>query len=541
MTADAGADLAAPAAVRLRRRASLGRAGLVGGATLASRVLGLLREHIFAKLFGAGFYSDAFIIAYRIPNLLRDLFAEGALSSALVPAFAAVRAKEGEAAAFHLARLVATALLVAVGALTLLGIYFAPALVDGIAGGFAAEPAKRDLAIRLTRWLMPFLLLVSWAAVCRSVLNSYHRYLVPALAPALFNLIAVATGYALWFAGLTAESAMYGWTIATIAGGAATVLVQTPSLHRLGLRARLAFDFANAALRRIVRQMGPATLGLAALQLNILINSTLASREDGAVSWLNYAFRLVYLPIGVVGVAVATVSTVNLSHAAADANRDEFRDHLEEALRSIAFFTLPAMAGLMLLAEPIVQFAFEYGRFATHDTAQTAAALFWYATSLLFYSAVKVLAPAFYALDRLRIPAIASIAAVAANLIWSLATYRHFGFRTLAFGTALSALVNCAILAAALRIEIGGIAPRRALAALFPMALLAALSGLAALATHRLLVSWIGAETAAARALALLPPLATAGAVLLAGGRWLRLPEAADVLGMLGIARNRRG
>ena len=525
----------------------MGRASLIGAATLTSRFLGMVREHVFARIFGASadVFSDAFMIAYRIPNLLRDLFAEGALSAAFIPTFTDYRENRNEAAAFHLAQIVFSALFLVLGGLVLLGILFAPAVVSIIAPGFD-DPEKRALTISLTRWLMPFILLVSWAAVCRGVLNTYQRYLLPALAPALFNVVAVATGYGMWAWGLPRDTAIYGWVAATLVGGAIVFLVQVPSLYRLGLRFRFAVSLAHDGFRRIMRLMAPAIMGLAAVQANVIVNSAIASYlEDGAVSWLIYSFRLVYLPIGVVGVAVATVATVNLATRAARSDFAGFRTDVIAALRLVVFVSVPASLGLIILDQPITRLVYEYGVFGSTDTVYSAAALSCYAWALFFHGGIKILAPGFYALNLLRVPVIASVAAVTVNAVWSLATYRSLGFQALAAGSGIASTVNFAILALAMRRHLSAklgvtgaaLSPvPRSMWLIAKLVLALAPMGLVTWFLHGWLAAWLGVETAWARAVAVLIPVLCAMVLWLVVGWLLRIPEAHDVLTTL---RNR--
>lgn len=531
----------------LDRRTQMSRAGVVSSATMTSRVLGLVREHIFAKLFGTNAISDAFVMAYRIPNLLRDLFAEGALSSAFVPTFTDYKENHGKEASFLLAQIVFSFLFVVVGGLVILGIIFAPVVVDFIAPGFdhvierqesptsgdATTLEQRELTIRLTRWLMPFLLLVSLAAVCRGVLNSYHRYFLPAVSPALFNLVAVVTGFGLWVAGYPPETAVYGWAAATLVGGLVQLLIQLPTLRRLGLGFRFVWAARHPGFRRILRLMGPATIGLAAVQVNILVNSILASLlQEGAATWLQLAFRLVYLPIGVIGVAVATVAAVNLGAHAAQKDLDAFRTDLVSALRVVAFLTIPAAVGLIALGEPIVRLVYEYGLFSAESTTHTALALAGYSVGLTFYSAVKILAPAFYALNSVRAPVVASLAGVAVNVIWSLLTYRRFGYTTLAVGTALASTVNFAILAIALHRSLGlsGGGATRALARMLGLATVMALG---VMASNRWLEGVLGTETFIVRSVGVFGPIAVGAGIMIGGGALIRLHEARDLIAIV--------
>ncbi|MBI4859570.1 MAG: murein biosynthesis integral membrane protein MurJ [Candidatus Riflebacteria bacterium] len=284
-------------------------AGLVGLATSASRVLGLVREQTVAFLFGAGMETDAFNVAFRIPNLLRDLFAEGALSSAFVPTFTSTLTRNGRQQAFALAGKVVGALLLVVGALCLLGFLFTPALVRCFAPGIWSVPGKGELTVDLTRIMLPFLLLIALAALAMGMLNSLGRYVLPALAPVMLNLgmIVVGTGLAL-AAPRLGMTPVAGLAIGVMVGGFGQLVVQLPPLWREGFAARPRVDFGDAGVRQILGLMAPAAIGLAATQVNILVNTQIASfLVEGSISWLNYAFRLMQLPIGVFGVSVATV------------------------------------------------------------------------------------------------------------------------------------------------------------------------------------------------------------------------------------------
>ena len=295
----------------------VGRAIWLSAATMTSRVLGLLRDQLFAILIGANRWSDAFVVAFRIPNLLRDLFAEGALSSAFVPTFADARRNRGEGEARRLAGTVVALVLVVVGALVLLGVAFAGPLVAAIAPGLGDHAG---LAARLTRMMMPFLLLVSLSAVAMGILNAQGRFTAPALAPALFNVGSLAVGLGLWLAGWPPERAVIGWALGTLLGGLLQLVAQLPSLAAAGsvpVPGLSAARLRDPGLRRIGRLMAASVIGLSATQVNILVNTMFASREAGAVTWLQMAFRLMQLPLGVFGVAIATVAGAGVAQAAA--------------------------------------------------------------------------------------------------------------------------------------------------------------------------------------------------------------------------------
>jgi putative peptidoglycan lipid II flippase len=432
-------------------------AGLVSAMTLVSRVLGLVREVVFAALVGAGYHADAFKIGFRIPNLLRDLFAEGALSAAFVPTYARTQKEGGREAGFALANRVLTLLAVLLGGFIVAGIVFAWPLVALLASGFDDVPGKAALTVFLTRLMMPFLLLASFAAVAMGMLNAEERFGIPALSPALFNLVAIACAGVLWARGLPPEQVVIGWALGVLLGGLAQFVVQVPSLRRLGWRFRPEWAPRDPGLQRIARLMAPATAGLAAVEVNIVVNSHFASREAGAVSWLDFAFRLLYLPIGLFGVALGTIATAGLARRAAEGDMDGLRNTLRQTLSMLAFLTVPATVGLMVLGVPVVRLIYERGRFTPAATEATAAALFLYAFGLVGYTGVKVLAPAFYALGRPRAPLLASVSAVATNLVVVLLLHGRLGFRAIALGTALGSLVNAGLLVALFEKRVGGL------------------------------------------------------------------------------------
>jgi putative peptidoglycan lipid II flippase len=431
--------------------------GLVSSLTLVSRVLGLVREQVFAALLGDGRFADAFQIAFRIPNLLRDLFAEGALSAAFVPTYARTLVRDGRTEAFRLARRLSTLVGVLLLGIVLLGVVFAEPLVAALAPGFHLTPGKAEATVVLTRAMMPFLPLVSFAALAMGMLNAEGKFGYPAFSPAMFNVATIAWGFLLVALSVPAEQVALGWALGTLVGGAAQFLIQVPALARMGFRYRPEWSPMDPGIRQVGRLMVPATIGLAAVQINIFVNSYFASYEPGAVSWLTYAFRILYLPIGIFGVAAGTVASSGLSRLAAAGDMEGVRSTLRQSLSMLAFLTLPATAGLLVLAEPIVRLLYERGRFGPASTTGTAAALFCYALGLSAYTAVKVLAPAFYALGAPRVPLLASALAVAMNLVVNLSLFRSFGFRAVALGTAVGAIGNAALLAILFERRVGGL------------------------------------------------------------------------------------
>ncbi len=509
----------------------MGRALWISAATMASRVLGLVREQVFAALLGAGRFTDAFVTAFRISNLLRDLFAEGALSAGFVPTFADYDRNRGRAEAWRLANAVVGLVLIVVGAITLLGIAFAPQLVRFMAPGYA--PDQVVLTVKLARIMMPFLLLVSLAAVAMGMLNAQARFTAPALAPALFNVATIAVGVFLWTLGFGQRTAVIGWSVGTLLGGVFQLLAQVPSLWRLGYRPRPIISAASLrepGVRRIGRVVGAAMIGLSAVQVNIFVSNIFASHEVGAVSWLNYAFRLMQLPLGVFGVAIATVAGAGVAQRAAAKDLAGARETLGAAMRLVAFLNVPSAVGLMVLANPIIGLIYEHRAFRAADTASTAQALVCYAIGLYGYSAVKVLAPAFYALDEARVPVMGSLLGMACNVALNLTLYPILGYRGVALGTSLAATVNFAVLAVAWKRMHGGLGGAgiyrhllRVLCASAVLALVAwgALHGLSQVLPQRGLV----------RQLALaLGPIALAAVAYLAAGRALGMRELDDVL-----------
>ena len=432
---------------------------MIGAATMTSRILGLVREQVMAYLFGAGNAVDAFNVAFRIPNLVRDLFAEGAMSAAFVPTFTRYLKRDGKAAAWRLGSHVLNALLVATLAFVVAGIVFAEPLVRVLAGDYTQVPGKFELTVSLTRLMLPFLTMVAIAAACMGMLNALDRYLVPALAPALFNVASIVTTIAtipvlVWMG----FPAIYAMALGVVAGGLAQVLVQWPALHREGYRHKATLDPAEPGLRQVLLLMGPGTLGLAATQVNVFVNTWLATGEGtGAVSWLSYAFRLMYLPLGIFGVSIATASLPAISRRAADDDLGGMRDTVSSGLAMMLTLNVPATVGLIVLSQPIVALLFERGQFTAFDTAATAGALVAYAIGLLGYSVVKIATPTFYALGDSRTPVVVSVLSVLINAALNILFVREFGYRGLALGTSLTALLNAATLTWLLRGRLGGL------------------------------------------------------------------------------------
>ena len=511
---------AASSTARLARSA-----GVIGTATLTSRVLGLVRDQVLAWLFGAGNAMDAFYVAYRIPNLLRDLFAEGAMSAAFVPTFTRRLKQQGKAAAWQLGNQLINALLVVTGALVVLGAIYAGPLTGLIAGDYAAVPGKLELTATLTRILLPLLSLVAVAAALMGMLNSLNRFFIPALSPAMFNVGVILSAFVLVpFAPALGLHPIVAIAIGMLLGGLGQIALQIPPLRREGYRYRPRLNPADPGLREMLRLMGPGTLAGAAMQINLLVNTILAAGEGtGAVSWLSYAFRLMYVPIGLFGVSIATATLPAVSRHAANDDPAGMRQTIADALRMMLMLIVPALVGLILLAEPIVHVIFERGSFQPADTAATAAALAFYAPGLLGYSAVRIVVPCFYALRDSVTPTLVSVAAVVLNLVLNLILVQWMGYRGLALGTSIAAIANAALLCYVLNRRIGGIGGGRLLAAFWKIAVAAGLMGAAVVAVQG------GLETAWPQP-GLLPALARLAASIGAG--LAVLAAAARVLGI---------
>ena len=464
-------------------------AGLIGLATMSSRVLGLVRDLVLAHLFGASHAMDAYQVAFRIPNLLRDLFAEGAMSAAFVPTFTRVLTLDGMAAAWRLGNLVVTALLLVTGAVVLLGMAFTWPLVTFAAGDYAAVPGKLELTVSLARVMFPFLTLIAVAVGFMGMLNSLRRFFVPAFSPAMFNIGTLATmALLIPVFRATGIPPIYAVAVGTLVGGVGQVAVQWPILRREGFRFRAMIDFRDPGLREVLALMGPGTMALAAVQINVLINTMLATGEgEGAVSCLNYAFRVMYLPIGLFGLSIATAAVPTLSGHAARDDRDGMRATVSSALRMMLMLNVPATLGIVALATPIVALLFQHGSFTAEATEGTAGALLFYAPGLVGYSAVKLAVPAFYALRDSRTPVVVGAVSVAFNVALNLMLVRVLGFRGLALGTAASALFNAAVLIVLLRRKLGGIDGHRVGLAFAKVALAACVMAVAAWGAVRVL------------------------------------------------------
>ncbi|MCC6201790.1 MAG: murein biosynthesis integral membrane protein MurJ [Gammaproteobacteria bacterium] len=416
----------------------------VGQMTMVSRVLGLVRDVVIARTFGSTLAADAFFVAFKIPNLFRRLVAEGAFAQAFVPVLAESRARQEHAAVRELVSAVSYRLLAVLGALTLLGVIAAPVFIAVVAFGFIDEPEKFNLAAAMLRITFPYLALISLASLAGGILNTYRQFAVPAFTPVLLNvaLIAAAT---LLAPRLEQPVMALAWGV--LLGGAAQLAFQLPYVARLGLLVWPRWRSGHEGVRRILRLMLPAVFGASVAQINMLIDTVLASLlVTGSISWLYYSDRLMELPLAVLGIAFGTVILPSLSDKHSNGETEAFSHTLDWALRLAFILGVPATLGLILLAEPILITVFQYGAMSAHDVHQSSHSLRAYAFGLMGLIAIKVLAPGFYSRQDTRTPVKVGLGALAINLLLNVALMvplRHAG---LALATSLAAYFNAVML-----------------------------------------------------------------------------------------------
>jgi putative peptidoglycan lipid II flippase len=517
---------------RLNTRA----AGVIGIAVMCSRLLGLVREQVCAALFGGGGAMDAFTAAFRIPNLLRDLFAEGALSTAFVTTFSKTIARGGDRAAWQLADKVVTMTALVLGAISLVGILCSSQLVALLAPGFDAQ--KAALTVHLTRIMFPFILLVSLAALVMGVLNAKSVFGLPAMASSFFNIGSIVGGVALgaWIDPHFGPGALVGLAVGTLIGGALQLGVQLPALRHLGYHYRPDFRWRDPGVRAILALMGPSVIAASTTQVNVLVNSMFASTlGNGPIFWLSIAFRLMQLPLGLFGVALGTVTLPLLSRLVVAGQMDAFRGELARGMRLALLLTVPSTLGLMLLAQPIISVLYQHGKFDAHQAAEAAGALQFYAVGLSGYAALKVLVSAFYALDQRRTPMFVSFLAVALNLFfnWIFTFELGWGHRGLAFSTGCVASCNFLLLYWLMSRHLQGLESRQMLRMLLKLIVPSlVLVALCVSSSHWLLADW-AQQSFWSRLGGLLATVAAAAAAFVAVGAWLRIEELQELIGAL--------
>lgn len=502
--------------------------GSIGLATLASRVLGYVRDMVVALAFGAGPVTDAFFVAYRIPNLLRRLLAEGALSTAIIPVFSEYLARGGREAFQRMARAVAGVGTLTLGLVSALGMALTPWIVAVMTPGWAADLALTDLTVRLTRLMFPYLLLVGLAALAAGTLNAHHRFFTAALGPAVLNVGMI---LAVLLLASRLEPPVLSLAVGVLVGGLGQVLVQVPEIRRLGLPLAPSAEWRHPALRTIAYRLGPAAFGLAAVQITVLVNTFLASLlPRGAISYLYYADRVMEFPLGVFGIALATASLPTMSAQAARGDHRGLNQTVGFALRLSAFIAVPATVGLLALRAPIVRLLFQRGEFGPDHAVATARALAGYAVGLPAFSASRIAAQTFYALGDTRTPVWTGFAGVVVNVALALLLMWPLEHAGLALASSLSSYVTLCGLVWLLRRRLGpmgGAQIARSLARVL-------------VATVPVLVwcLWVrpdamGSWVAAGRTLA-----AVAGGLVLYAGAAAAL-RAPELIALLGIIRRR--
>ena len=421
----------------------------VSGMTLLSRILGFVRDFVIARVFGAGMLTDAFFVAFKLPNLLRRLFAEGAFSQAFVPILGEYKNKRGEAEARRLVDRVATLLFLALLVVTLLGMAGAPLLVYVSAPGFAADADKFALTVELTRITFPYILFMSLVALAGGVLNTWSRFAIPAFTPVLLNLAFI--GMALFAAPCFSRPVLaLGWAV--FLGGALQLALQLPFLRRIGMLPRFALDWKDEGVQRILRLMAPAVLGVSVSQVSLLINTIFASfLGTGSVSWLYYADRLMEFPSGMLGAALGAILLPSLAKYHASENFDEYSHLLDWGLRLTLLLAAPAALALALIAVPLITTLFHHGAFSTNDVFMTRDALVAYSAGLLGLILVKVLAPGFYARQNIRTPVKIALLTLCVTQALNLALIGVLKHAGLALAISLAACLNAFLLYRGLR------------------------------------------------------------------------------------------
>lgn len=515
-------------------------AGVVGAATLLSRIFGYVRDMVLASFFGAGMAADAFIAAFRIPNLLRRLFGEGSLSIAFVPVFAETMIKKDRQDGLRLAVSALKLLLVCLSVVTVIGVVVAPWVIRVVAPGFSDSPEKMALTILLTRLMFPYVIFIGMVALCMGILNVLGHFAAPAIAPLLLNLamIAAVFGAARFSDSETVQ--VIGLAGGVLLGGALQLALQLPFLLKQGLRFRMPSGLWHPAMKKVGILMLPTIFGAAVYQINILVGTLLASLlPGGSVSYLYYADRLVQFPLGIFAHAAATAVLPTLSRQAANGDHAAMGNTFGHAMSLVLFITIPAMVGLIVLRDPIVALLFKRGAFDLQTTRLTADALLYYALGLWAFSAVRIVVPTFYALQDTRTPVKTATISIAANILIGMALMgpmRHCG---LALATSLASMVNLVLLVLVLRKKLGVIRWRLIFSSVLKTLIASGVLSVVAVLTFRTIVS----DLTGAATLRLLMGIGTAiggGVAVFCCMAWLlKIPEWQKVVDLTRRSFNR--
>lgn len=455
-------------------------AGIVGSATLLSRIFGFVRDIVFAAFFGAGFHSDAFIAAFRIPNLLRRLFAEGTLIIAFIPVFTEYLKKGGKEEAFVLARSAFLMLLIILSSVIILGVVLSPAIIKGIAYGFTDSPEKFEITVLLTRIVLPYALFISFVALCMGILNALDHFAAPALAPVLLNLAMIASIFIGSLLSSDPTIHVIGLAVGVLVGGVLQLFLQVPFLIRKGFSFFKRTVFIHPGLKKIGNLMLPAIVGAGVYQINILIGTFLGSLlPEGSISYLYYADRLVQFPLGIFALSIATAVLPSLSRQASAKDFAGLKNTFSYALKLILYVMLPSMAGLIVLREPIVSLLFQRGAFDHEAVRMTSDALLYYGVGIWATASVSVVVRVFYSLHDSKIPVTIAVVSIVSNIILSIILMRPMAHSGLALATSLASILNLALLVLMLRIKLGALGWRNIIFSAGKSALAALVMGIA--------------------------------------------------------------
>jgi putative peptidoglycan lipid II flippase len=430
-------------------------AGVVGAATLLSRALGYIRDAVIAWYFGAGLNSDAFIAAFRIPNLLRKLLGEGSISNAFVPVLTDYLAKDGKDEAFRLARSALWLFSVILAVVSICGIILSPLIVKIIAPGFIDSPGKASLTVVLTRIMFPYIFFIGLVALCMGILNVFGHFATPALSPVLLNLAMISS---VFFLCPHLSKPVLGLAIGVMIGGVLQLGFQLPAMVRKGFVFRQKASIFHPGLKKIGRLMPPVIIGGAVYQINVLVGTLLGSfLQEGRVTVLYFADRLVQFPLGIFAIAAATAVLPSLSRQAASNDDAAFKDTFNYSVRLTLFLTIPSMIGLIILREPIVSLLFQRGEFSVQAARLTVRALLYYAIGLWAFSAVRIVAATFFALKDTRTPVVMATVSILANMVLGIILMKPLDHGGLALATSIASVLNLGLLVHALRKKLGAL------------------------------------------------------------------------------------
>jgi len=493
-------------------------AGVVGMATLLSRIFGFLRDMVVAAFFGAGMATDAFFVSFRIPNLLRRLIGEGSLTVSFVPVFTEYLTTRSRKEALDLVNITFTALSILLVIITLLGILFSPAIITVTAPGFRRSPAQYELAVFLTRLMFPYIFFISLVALCMGILNALHHFAAPALSPVLLNIAMIVA--AIFLRPLFAEP-VYALAIGVLVGGALQLAFQFPFMRRMGVRLKFVIDLHHPGLKQIGVLMLPAVFGAAIYQINVFVGTILASLlPKGSVSYLYYADRIVELPLGVFAIALGTAVLPSLSAQVVRSELADLKRTISFSLSLISFVTLPAMILLIYLRVPILSVLFQRGAYTVNDTLLTAQALLYYSLGLWAFSSVRIVVSAFYAFQDTRRPMEGAIIAFIVNVFFSIILMGPMKHGGLALATSLGSAVNVIYLSVVLWRRIGSFLERPFFLSLGKVTI-ATILMIVAMALVDFIMPWSITASFPSRCLYLTVAL-TVGAVTFFAATWLQ-------------------